>query len=245
MAKKETDALFGYADQPTHYEMTDGQEIPAGEVTAKAFARYCDTVSPDTANADCWNNLDESVRSDWCEKEAQIMDQAGINGAAAVDANASQPIQLSAAEILGAALIDAALTECKALDKPWRMMNADAQSEVLERITRQVKGAVRDTIRMLATAGAAHIVCELESITIKKGAKATLEIPKGELDQDILDAVGCQVILVVGSSLTAAADIQAPLPDPDQADMLGSVLGEPMVGDQPDDGMATHSDPED
>lgn len=199
-----------------------------------------------------WNDLEEGDRYRWC---LEALDAANLasqaTGAAADAANVMDTVGDVAGKHLGAALIDAALTEVKALARPWQQMTEDQQDDVLERITSQVREAVGDTIRMLATRGAAHLVCELEQVTIKKGAKATLAIPKGEIDQDLLDAVGQSVILVVGSELAAAGDIPKPAADPDQADLLGQAhLGSGVGGDggpdgSQDDGLANHSDPRD
>lgn len=243
MGKQQQTPLFGYADQPTTYTLADGQELSAGEVVEQAAHRYhLANQGLDASQVPAaWNNLDDATRRRFCDGVIELRNEELAAGAATVDqANVLDAVGNTAGAQLGAALIDAALTECKALQRPWQQMTEDQQSEVLERITRQVREAVAETIRTLATNGQAHIVCELESITVKKGAKATLDVPKGELDQDLLDAVGAQVILVVGSTLGAARDIQAPKPTPDQ----GNLLDQANLGNG-DNGLVQHSDPED
>lgn len=251
MAKKEGktggDAkLLGHPELSGEYQLTDGRTVTGEEVTGWGFSAYAANPAAGEPTPEAWNALNDAARKSWCDMALAKAEQAITAGAAQVDAdNAATGIVLTAQEQLGAALIDAALTECKALDKPWHMMNADAQSAVLERITKQVRHAVGETITMLATRGCNYIVCELESITVKKGAKAVLEIPKGSLDQDLLDAVGEPVFLVVNADLGAAQDIPVPKPDPDQGQLAIGTAMDPMVGDQPDNGLATGSDPED
>lgn len=243
MGKQQSTPLFGYTDQPQTYQLADGRELSAGDVTAQAADRY-HLANPglDASQVPvAWNNLDDATRRRFCEGVIELAnDDLGANAASIDKANVLDAVGEVASAQLGAALIDAALTEVKALQRPWQQMTEDQQDEVLERITRQVRAATADTIRLLSTNGAAHIVCELESITVKKGAKATLEIPKGELDQDLLEAVGASVILVVGPALGAAKEIPKPKADPDQ----GNLLAQADLGNG-DDGTVQHSNPED
>lgn len=233
--------LFGYPGQPSHYTLADGRTITAGELVARALAKvYPREFTEDAlATPEEWNAESDDQRRGFCERALEDWNAELEGGAAAVDAGLAAAIVAEGTELLGDALIDAALTEVKALARPWQQMTEDQQREVLERITAQVRAATADTIRLLQTQGRAHIVCELESITVKKGAKATLDVPKGELDQDLLDAVGQSVILVVGPALSAAKDIQAPKPDPDQRSLLDS------RAQSGDNGLVQHSDPED
>lgn len=229
--------LYGYSGQPAFVTLADGRELSAGEVIGRAFADYRE-INPDLSETEArqaWNAMLEASRRVFVTGCLVEWNSALQDGAAAVDAAnpLTQAVVADAHALLGTALVDAALTEVKALARPWQQMTADQQSAVLERITGQVRAAVGDTIRLLQTEGRVHIVAELESITVKKGAKATLDIPKGELDQDVLDAVGQSVILVVGPALTAAQDIPTPKPDPDQRSLLDP------------DSLAQHSDPKD
>ncbi len=243
MAPKENAPLYGHEGQPPEYTLTNGNTLPAGDLVEQAAARYHQANAGLDASqlATAWNNLDDARRRDWIESTLEHLNTTARTAAEAADqANVMDAVAPSAEKQLGAALIDAALTEVKALARPWQQMTADQQDDVLERITRQVREAVGDTIRLLATRGATHLVCELEQITVKKGAKAVLVIPKGAFGDDLLDAVWQQVILVVGPELKSAGDIAKPAPDPDQGDLLSQVhLG------NGDDGTVQHSDPED
>lgn len=243
MARRNEAPLYGYEGQEPIYTLKDGRELPAGDLVAEAAKRY-HAANPgldESQVAMAWNNLEDARRRDWCETALEAMNaELEASAAAADQVNVLDAMGTTAEKQLGAALIDAALTEVKALARPWQQMTHDQQDDVLDRITRQVREAVGETIRLLATRNAPHLVCELEQITVKKGAKAVLAIPKGELDQDLLEAVGQQVILVIGPELKSAADIAKPKADPDQADLLGQAhLG------NGDDGTVQHSDPQD
>lgn len=241
MADKKTKAdLHGSDGLAEFTRLDDGREVSAQAVVEAGFAEFCKTATRESPSelATIWNGASDEFRAHWCGVGISALEAAALESATAIDVD--NVLGLTASERLGADLIDAALTEVKALQRPWQAMTEDQQSDVLERITGQVKAAVKATIRLLATKGHAHITCELESITVKKGAKATLDIPKHMLDQGLLDAVGQHVILVVAGSLDEADDIPTPRADPDQADLLARAhLG------NGDNGMADQADPED
>ena len=151
----------------------------------------------------------------------------------------------SASKQLGADLVKAAVDELKSLQQPWHQLNEDAQQTILDRLTENVRDAVRTTIKTLATRGHQHVVCELEQFTVKKGAKATLTIPKGSVSEELLDAVGQPVILVVASTLDDASSIQTPRADPDQPDLLANTHQGGEGGDDVGGAGVVHSDPED
>lgn len=251
---KQKAPLYGYEGQPPTYTLDDGRELSAGDLVEAAVARYAEANSGlDVSQIPlAWNNLEDARRRDWCESTLERMNADAQGAAAAQDqVDLATTVAPSAEKQLGAALIDAALSEVKALKRPWQEMTEDQQDDVLDRITKQVKAAVRETIRLLAARGVHHVVAELEQITVKKGAKAVLVLPKGSMDQDLLDAVGQQVILVVGSELKAADEIEKPKPDPDQPDLLAQAAIGPGVGGNGgpdgslDDGLVQHSDPND
>ena len=256
MAPKKNEPLYGYEGQQPEYTLANGNTMGAGDLVEEAAKRYHQANPGLDASqvAMAWNNLEDARRRDWCEHTLEALNAEAEAASAATDAvNVMDAVGSSAEKQLGAALIDAALTEVKALARPWQQMTHDQQDDVLERITRQVRQAVGDTIRMLATKGAHHLVCELEQVTIKKGAKAVLVLPKGGFGEDLVDAVGQQVILVLGPELKAAGDIPKPPADEDQGDLLSQVGGgsAPNVSDdgngggEPDTGGVVHSDPED
>lgn len=253
MAPKKNEPLYGYEGQPPEYTLANGNTVGAGDLVEQAAQRYHQANPGLDASqvAMAWNNLDDARRRDWCEDTVDhLNDQAQAAGAAADAANVMDTVGGTAERELGAALIDAALSEVKALARPWQQMTAHQQDEVIDRLHRQVRDAVGETIRLLSTKGAAHLVCELEQITVKKGAKAVLTIPKGGFGEDLVDAVGQQVILVLGPELKP--DVPRPQAEPDQGDLLTQVTGSaPNISDdgngggEPDAGGVVHSDPED
>ena len=251
--KKITGPLYGHEGQPPEYTLANGNTLPAGELVERAATAFHQAHPGLDASqvAMAWNDLADHERRSYCTDALEAANLASEAAGEAADvANVMDTVGTTAAKHLGAALIDAALTEVKALARPWQQMTEDQQDDVLERITSQVRDAVGETIRMLATRGAAHVVCELEQITVKKDAKAVLSIPRAGIGDDLLDAVGLSVILVVGPELTEARDIPKPKPDPDQADLLGQAhLGSGVGGDggpdgAQDPGTVQHSDPE-
>lgn len=254
-AKKNAPALYGYEGQAPEYKLANGNTMPAGELVDLAAAAY-HAANPglDASQvALAWNSLDDVERRDYCHQALAAANTASEATSAAADSvNVLGTVGETAAKHLGAVLIDAALQEVKVLARPWQQMTESQQDDVLERITSQVRDAVADTIRMLATRGATHVVCELEQITVKKDAKAVLLIPRAGIGDDLLDAVGLQVILVVGPSLDDARNIPKPKAEPDQADLLGQVTSgsAPNISDdgngggEPDTGGVVHSDPE-
>lgn len=254
MTKKTPDTLLGYNGQPPEHVAKDGRTIPAGDLVDQASQRYL-AANPgldESQRGTAWNNLEDARRRDWCEDTLDAINDAAAVATGQVDvAKTVATAGAQAADKLGKALIDAALTECKALAKPWHMMTEDDQRDVFERITSQVKEAVAVTIVDLATMGNAHVVCELEQITVKKGAKLVLTMPASELREDLLESVGMAVILVVGGTIGAHREIEAPAPESKQLDLLASAhLGNGVGGDggpagAADDGTVQHSDPDD
>ena len=254
MAPKKNDPLYGYEGQPPEYTLANGNTLGAGDLVEQAAQRY-HQANPglDASQVPiAWNNLDDARRRDWCEDTVEHLNaQAQAAGAAADAVNVMDAVGGTAERELGAALIEAALTEVKALARPWQQMTADQQDEVIDRLHRQVRDAVGETVRLLSTKGAAHLVCELEQITVKKGAKAVLTIPQGGFGEDLVDAVGQHVILVLGHELKP--EVPRPQADPDQGDLLTQVTGgsAPNISDdgngsgEADTGGVVHSDPED
>lgn len=232
MTKQTNPALYGYDGQPPSYTLKDGREVTAQDATQAAADFYAKMTG---LPIETWNTLDDLDRkANVAEAIAQMNDVLEDNAHTADTANVIEAVGDYAARNLGAVLIDAALTEVKTLERPWHQMTEKQQQAIYDRITQTVREAVGDTIRTLATQERTHVVCELEQITIKKGAKAVLEIEKGSMSQMLTDAVGQPVILVIGGDLKAGMAIVAPRAEPDQADLLAQAGG-----------MVEHSDPED
>ena len=251
MTRKQT--LLGYTGMPASFPIVGGTQLSAGEAVSIARDNHAAAFDLHTEEADAaWNELHEELRqAGVLQAVKRINDTLTENGTAIDNANdVTAALHERAGLTLWGDLIEASLTEVKALERPWPMMTADQQSDVLERITKRVKAAGLAVIRDLASRGNHSIVCELDSITVKKDAKATLVVPKSGLDQDLLDAVGGPVYLVVGTGMEELKEIKAPAAEPDQADLLGGTLlggstlppSDGNGGGEPDNGLAQGGD---
>lgn len=237
-------SLMGFAGMGPEFNLRT-RVMGAGELIAEhAIPLYhADHPGLDASQLPlAWNALPDAARKGYCLRAFHNLEDA-ITAAAALDDQRSVTATLVPAveARLGDSILDVIVENMKALPRPWQSMTADQQDAVLERATLRVRDAVKDTIRALSTRGHRHIVANLDQITVKKGAKATLSIASSLLDQDLLDAVGQPVMLVLAGDLSEADQIQQPPADPDQRDLLGQVGGDSPAGD----GVAIHSDPED
>lgn len=221
MSDKKPEGLNGFQGLAPSYTLPSGREISAGEAVHLGFQAYqranLDPGDPeDSITAANWNEEEPDTRRHYVTSAiATLADAERSNSAAADQANIGDTLIDLTGREMGRALIDAAMTEIKLQQRPWEAMTADQQSEVLERVSSQVRHAVGNALRQLATRGATHITCELEQITVKKAAKLTLTLPRGEVAEDLLEAVGQAVILVIGGALEEG-EIQTPKPEPDQ-----------------------------
>lgn len=245
MTQKNEGPLLGYVGQEPTIKLADGRELSAGDVVAEGFKVFQEAGEADGMEwtREQWNSLEDDARRTWCEDAvAQLNEVIRNAGLVADSANVMDAVGTIAERQLGHDLIQAALEQIKRLERPWQAMNQEQQQRVLDRLTDGVRDAVRETVQTLATRGHQHVVCELEQFTVKKGAKATLTIPKGSVSEELLDAVGQPVILVVAASLDEPAAIKAPRAEPDQGDLLSQTA----QGSEGTGGAGViHSDPED
>src|SRR5690606_17408376 len=146
-----TAALYGHEGQPPEYTLANGNTLPAGDLVERAATAF-HQAHPGLDGSQvalAWNNLADHERRSYCADALAAANLASeATGEAADVANVMDTVGTTAAKHLGAALIDAALTEVKALARPWQQMTEDQQRDVLERIASQVRDAVGDTIRM-------------------------------------------------------------------------------------------------
>jgi hypothetical protein len=255
MNQEHAQPLMGYTGQAPIVVLADGSELQAGDLVDRAFDKFrrqnAATNGP-LLSADDWNDLPEDFRASWCSEIVDDLNAAIAANAAAADAtNVLGTIGHQVARNLFEDLIDACLTEVKQMAKPWPGMSESEQRDTLERITNRVKHAGAQLIRDLATKMHPAYTCDLKQVTVKKDAQIVLEIAKGAIDQDLLDAVGGPILLVV-ASLDDVKAVKAPEPEPDQGDLLLQVGGSaPNISDdgngtgEADPGTVVHSDPED
>jgi hypothetical protein len=237
MTKKQPEGLLGFAGQPDSYKMPNGTEIPAGDIVYEAFALFSLDVSREgmTEESDraAWNNLTDDERLDWCVKaDHKLSDEIEAESEIPIPADA---VQRSAAKLVGDRLIAVTIDELKQLERPWAQMKQLEQQLVLDRVARNAVKATQEAARLIATQAQAHIVGELEQITIKDSAKATITLARGQINEEALEAVGNQVIILLAGSLPErTVEIETPKATEDQ--------GHLPLGDQAG---VEHSDPED
>ena len=254
MNQEHAQPLMGYTGQQQEYTLADGRTIHAGDlVEAAADAYHAANAGLDASQVPmAWNSLTDEERRSWCASALVRMNQTAESNAAATDAaNVLGTVGHQVSRNLFEDLIDACLTEVKQMAKPWPGMSEREQRDTLERITNRVKHAGAQLIRDLATKMHPAYTCDLKQVTVKKDAQIVLEIAKGGIDQDLLDAVGGPILLVV-ASLDDVKAVKAPEPEPDQGDLLLQVGGSaPNISDdgngggEADPGTVVHSDPED
>jgi hypothetical protein len=254
MNQEQAPALMGYTGQQQEVTLADGRTIHAGDLVEAAVDAY-HAAHPglDASQVPlAWNAMTEEDRRAWCASALEMMNATAEANAAATDAaNVLGTVGHQVSRNLFEDLIDACLTEVKQMAKPWPAMSESEQRDTLERITNRVKHAGAQLIRDLATKLHPAYTCDLKQVTVKKDAQIVLEIAKGGIDQDLLDAVGGPILLVV-ASLDEVRGVKAPEPEPDQGDLLLQVGGSaPNISDdgngsgEADPGTVVHSDPED
>lgn len=77
-------------------------------------------------------------------------------------------------ETVGQLLMGALYDEITNLRTLWPVTPQQQQREVLDRLQRQVSEAVHIAVNRIAIGGFSHIAAQIESLTIKDGAKAVL-----------------------------------------------------------------------
>lgn len=246
--------LSGFPGMEAEFTLSDGRIISAGELIAEHALKVFHEANPglDVSQLPlAWNALGDAERQGYCIQAFDQLDSQVQAGAADVDRiNLEQVTAPKAEKQLGNALLDVIVEALRDLPRPWVSMTEDQQDEMLERVTKRTREAVKDTIRILATRGTHHVVATVEQITVKKGAKVVLTVPNKLVDEHLLESVGEPVILVLAGELAEADEIEKPAPQPDQPDLLaaaGIAGGEQLNGGegQADNGLANHSDPED
>lgn len=230
-------SYMGYPGMEPEFTLANGRTIPAGELIAEhALAKYHE-ANPGLDESQlpaAWNALSDVERKGYCIQAFDDLDQAAEGAAAIDDHRKDQQVFVPKAERqLGNALLEIAVDAMRQLPRPWVPMTEDQQDDILERVTKQTREAVKETVRLLATRGTHHVVATLEQFTAKKGgAKAVLAVPAAMVNEYLIESVGVQVILVLAGELDAADDIEQPKADPQQHSL--------DIGNS-----AQHSDPED
>lgn len=91
-----------------------------------------------------------------------------------------------------------------------------AQDQVIDRVERQCKHAVDQAVHIIASEARATVMATLESITVKDGIKAVLNLSKGDPKRhELIDCTGQQVLVVIANT-EAFIGGDRPQSDPDQ-----------------------------
>lgn len=100
-------------------------------------------------------------------------------------------------ESIGTQLMRALLDEITTLRTPWAITPQQMQQEVLDRLQQQVTAATHSAVLAIATQRFNSVAATVESLTIKDGAKAVVQLPRaGEALHTVADRVGSTVLLV-------------------------------------------------
>lgn len=131
------------------------------------------------------------------------------------------------ADTLKADLTAVLLDRIKTLPKPWQQMPAAERQEVIIDLEAAVSRAIRSMTKTIATQGRTAIVAECATVN-NDGKKIVAKLTISTHDanrHDLLDAVGDEVLLVVGAGADQFLGGDSPKPDPDE-------LGLPWDGNE-------------
>jgi hypothetical protein len=160
------------------------------------------------------------------ESETVLLELNGTEQAAADSAEPFEnlgpdaPVDIAAASMHGD-LVSALLDEVKSLPKPWQQLSESQQDAVIDRLRRRTGEAIDQCVRAIAADGRDTCVAELEQLTSKDGIKAVLKLSAHDENRyALLDAVGKQVLVVVGDSKHFLAG-EMPRAEPTQMPLAG------------------------
>lgn len=121
---------------------------------------------------------------------------------------------------VGQFLVKALYEEITQLRTPWVVTPQQQQQQVLERLQEHVEKAVGIAVSRIAVAGFSHLVAQVDSLTIKDGAKAVLSLARGtEAMHEVADRVGSSALLVFADPQDFIAGIDAIKSQADQPDL--------------------------
>lgn len=129
-------------------------------------------------------------------------------------------VQEIAEETMVGDLVQTCLTELKAAPDVWQKLSEDKQADVLERLEKRVKAAIKRAVFIIASEDRPTIDAIIEQITVKDGYKAVLKISRsapGALDLVESQSGGDSEVLIVLPNAGKYRDQGAGVkPDPDQ-----------------------------
>jgi hypothetical protein len=122
----------------------------------------------------------------------------------------------TATDTVGTYLMKVLLEEIRNQRVMWAVMPAQQQQEVIDRMAKQVDGAVRIAAKKILGSELPSVIATLEQATVKDdGTKVTLVFPNEELHA-LTDAVGTKIVLVLADPEAHAAGVSSFKADADQ-----------------------------
>lgn len=120
-------------------------------------------------------------------------------------------------ESVGTQLMRALYDEVTNLRTAWVVTPQQQQQEVLDRLQAAVADAVRVAVARIATGGFSYISGQIESLTIKDGAKAVLMLGRGsDALHELADRVGQRAVIVFAEEDEYTGGMHVFRGDPDQ-----------------------------
>lgn len=118
---------------------------------------------------------------------------------------------------------DFLLDRLKTQKKPWEAMSESEQRDAINQCKDAALNLVKNTVKIISSAGRKVIEAVVESMTVKDGIKATLKCTNTFDALHELGGATGQIVLIVTSGVEDFTGEKAPAtPTPDQADLLAS-----------------------
>lgn len=130
--------------------------------------------------------------------------------------NREEAVAIAAETMLGD-LMQLVIGELRAMPDVWQKLSEARQGDVIERVEKQCRDAVRQCIQIIATRGHTAIPGTLDSATVKDGIKAVVKIALTDPHRhDLIDATGRSVIVIVADAAEFSGGSGEVKPDPQQ-----------------------------
>lgn len=138
-------------------------------------------------------------------------------------------------------LVKHVMREIQDMQVPWGSLPEKNQAVIIERVTANVKEAVRKVVDLIASEGKVAEKIIIESVTFKDGVKIVAQMGKlAEGRHPIADAAGGAALLVIVDAEKFMKG-DPPKPQPDQPDMLAQ---ENNKGTPPETGSPSPNPPD-
>ena len=99
----------------------------------------------------------------------------------------------------------------------WQKLSEEKQAEQIDRVTVGIRHAVIRAVEIVSSNNLPRIVAKVESITIKDGIKAVMQLSKQDPNRNALaDSQGLSAIIVVTEAADFLGEGEKPQADKDQ-----------------------------